>query len=78
MTALHVREGQEVRKSDPLAAVDTGMLFRAPFAGTVTRIYCERGEVVMPGVMVLTVMDSRKNTSSFPGPELRPSREEGT
>ncbi len=60
VTALHVREGQEVRKSDPLAAVDTGMLFRAPFAGTVTRIYCERGEVVMPGVMVLTVMDLSK------------------
>lgn len=60
VTALHVREGQEVRKADPLAAVDTGMLFRAPFAGTVTRIYCERGEVVMPGVMVLTVMDLSK------------------
>ncbi len=57
---LHIREGQEVNKGAPLAAVDTGMLVRAPFAGTVTRIYCEEGEVVMPGVLLVTLMDLSK------------------
>ncbi len=60
VTRLHVREGQEVKKGAPLAAVDIGMLVRAPFAGTVTRIYCEEGEVVMPGVLLLTLMDLSK------------------
>ncbi|HSV97250.1 MAG TPA: efflux RND transporter periplasmic adaptor subunit [Spirochaetota bacterium] len=60
VTKLHVREGQDVRKNAPLASVDTGMLVRAPFAGTVTRIYSEEGEVVMPGVLLLTLMDLSK------------------
>jgi multidrug efflux pump subunit AcrA (membrane-fusion protein) len=57
---LHVQEGQEVRKAAPVAEVDTGMLFRAPFAGTITRIYCEEGEVVMPGILLITLMDLSK------------------
>ncbi len=58
--SLHVREGQEVKKAEALVTVDTGMLFRSPFAGTVTRIYCEEGEVVMPGVLLVTLMDLSK------------------
>lgn len=60
VTKLHVKEGREVQKGTPLAEVDTGMLFRSPFAGTVTRIYCEEGEVVMPGVLLITLMDLSK------------------
>jgi macrolide-specific efflux system membrane fusion protein len=54
---LYVIEGQRVKGSSPLVAGDTGMVFRAPFGGTVTKIHCEEGEVVMPGAPLLTLMD---------------------
>ncbi len=54
---LAVVEGQTVRRGDLLLVTDTGPAFTAPFSGTVTRIYCEEGEVVMTGSPLLTLMD---------------------
>ncbi|TAL29626.1 MAG: HlyD family efflux transporter periplasmic adaptor subunit [Spirochaetes bacterium] len=54
---LSVSEGQPVAKGMQLAVTESGAAFFAPFAGTVTRLHCEEGEVVITGQPVLTMMD---------------------
>jgi membrane fusion protein, macrolide-specific efflux system len=54
---LSVSEGQLVAKGTQLAMTESGAAFFAPFPGTVTRLHCEEGEVVITGQPVLTMMD---------------------
>ena len=60
VTAVHVEEGESVEAGRPLLTTDSGTTFRAPFAGTVTRIPVDIGEIMMPGVVGLTLLDMRE------------------
>lgn len=53
----YVREGDTVQKGQQLLALDSGAVVTAPFSGTITRVAFQRGEIVMPGILVLTLMD---------------------
>ena len=57
---LHVSEGAEVVKGQILMTNNDGTSFYAPFQGTVTRLYSNEDEMVIPGATVLTVMDLGK------------------
>lgn len=56
LTKLYVTEGDLVQKGQKLIATESSD-FSSPIQGTVTRIYLDKGETVMPGISVLTVMD---------------------
>ncbi|HMW04906.1 MAG TPA: HlyD family efflux transporter periplasmic adaptor subunit [Leptospiraceae bacterium] len=59
LTKLYVTEGDLVEKGQKLIATESSD-FTSPIAGTVTRIYLDKGETIMPGISVLTVMDLNK------------------
>ena len=59
LTKLYVAEGDLVEKGQKLIATESSD-FSSPIQGTVTRIYLDKGETVMPGIPVLTVMDLTK------------------
>ena len=54
---LHVSEGEQVRKGQPLLNTEAGVSFHAPFSGIVSKVFYEEGETVMPGTTVLTLVD---------------------
>lgn len=54
---LYVQEGQAVRKGDKLIEFDSGAVFRAPFAGTITLIAHYEGETAVPQLPVLRLED---------------------
>ena len=56
LTQIYVAEGDVVKKGQKLIATESSTL-SSPIQGTVTRIYLDKGETVMPGVPELTVMD---------------------
>ncbi|MBI3395010.1 MAG: hypothetical protein HY042_04170 [Spirochaetia bacterium] len=51
-----VMEGDVIGRGAPLLTTDTAT-FTSPIAGTVTRVSVQKGETVMPGGGVITVMD---------------------
>ena len=59
LTKLYVAEGDLVEKGQKLIATESSD-FSSPIQGTVSRIYLDRGETIMPGIPVLTVMDLTK------------------
>jgi membrane fusion protein, macrolide-specific efflux system len=56
--AIFVREGEDVVKGQKLLSFE-GVLFKAPFAGTVTSIPYKAGETVFPNLPLLTMQDQR-------------------
>ncbi len=54
---LYVREGSVVKKNDPLVKFEGGLLFRAPFAGTVTNTAFHENQYVFPQQAVLRLED---------------------
>ncbi len=59
ITQFLVTEGDIVQKGQKLIVTESSTL-ASPIRGTVTRIYLDKGETVMPGIPVLTVMDLTK------------------
>ncbi len=57
ITHIYIKEGDPVKKGDALVALDLGSVLRAPFAGTVTRLFFKSGEVAIPGSVILTLQD---------------------
>ena len=55
--SIFVTEGQEVKRGAPLLVTDSGVAFDAPFSGIVYKLNFEKGENVMPGTPVLTIID---------------------
>lgn len=54
---LHVQEGDQVKKGDPLLTFDEGGTRIAPFSGTITEVPFHEGEIVAPNVALLTLVD---------------------
>lgn len=50
---IYVKEGDIVKKDQPLIKLDTGTLFKAPFDGTITLISVHEGETASPQVTLL-------------------------
>ncbi|MCB1200549.1 MAG: efflux RND transporter periplasmic adaptor subunit [Leptospiraceae bacterium] len=58
---LYVGEGSQVNRGDKMLITEEGVLFSAPFSGTVTRLYFNSNEIVMPGSIILRLVNL-KNT----------------
>jgi macrolide-specific efflux system membrane fusion protein len=56
---LYVEEGQPVNKGDALVSNDSGVVFRAPFSGTITNLNFSKSEIAMPGVPVFELIDMK-------------------
>ncbi len=54
---IYVREGDAVVRGQKLLLLDSGAVVSAPFGGTITRVLFQKGEIVMPGSPVLTLLD---------------------
>ena len=54
---LYVREGDSVKKNDPLVKLSESNVFRAPFTGVVTYVGMDEGETATPSVSLLRVDD---------------------
>ncbi len=54
---LYVREGDQVKAGDRLIEFDSGVLFKAPFAGTVTLTTSQKGETSLPQVPIVRLED---------------------
>lgn len=54
---LYVRQGDDVNKNDRLVRFGGDLLFRAPFAGTVTNIAFNENQFVFPQQVVIRVED---------------------
>ncbi|MCB1168749.1 MAG: efflux RND transporter periplasmic adaptor subunit [Leptospiraceae bacterium] len=52
--SISARPGDTVEKGNPLIRTDS-IQFRAPFAGTVTNLFFEENEIVMPGSPIITI-----------------------
>lgn len=52
-----VKEGDTVKPQTPLFTTDDGVTFRAPFEGTITKIYPQIGELISNQKTVLTLQD---------------------
>lgn len=57
MQAVLKQEGDWVREGTPLVRLESGVLSRAPFDGTVTAIGYKEGETVFPQTPVLNLVD---------------------
>lgn len=56
---LFIEEGQSVAKGDPLLSIDSGLVFKAPFSGTITNLTLSKNEIAMPGTPILELIDMR-------------------
>lgn len=54
LESIYVRPGDTVEKGSPLIRTDS-IQFRAPFPGTVTNLYFEENEIIMPGSPIITI-----------------------
>ncbi|GBF50688.1 hypothetical protein LPTSP4_22150 [Leptospira ryugenii] len=54
---IYVSEGKSVQKGEALIKNDSGIIFRAPFSGTVTNLNLSDDELVMPGISILKILD---------------------
>jgi len=56
---LFIEEGETVNKNQALLSNDSGIVFRAPFSGTITNLTLSKNEIVMPGVPLLKLIDMK-------------------
>lgn len=54
---IYVKEGQMVKKKDPLVLLEGGLLFKTPYDGTVTNVAFNEYDIVTPQVSLITVQD---------------------
>lgn len=54
---LYIEEGQSVERGSPLIRIDNGLIFKAPFSGTVANLKLSKDEIAMPGVPILELTD---------------------
>lgn len=52
-----IKEGDKVQKGQTLLVSDSGTTFKAPFAGTVTSLTVNTGELVITGMQLLVLQD---------------------
>ncbi len=57
---IFVREGDQLLANAPLLLTDTGLVLRAPYAGTVTKVYFKTGEMASANQIILTLTDLKK------------------
>lgn len=57
---IFVEEGQTVKKGDSLLINDSGITFRAPFSGTITKLNVAKNETAMPGIPILEIQNLRE------------------
>ncbi len=53
ISRIFVKEGQAVNKGAPLIGFNEAGLFKAPFAGTVTSVNVEEGELAQPNIALI-------------------------
>lgn len=56
---LYVSEGQEIAAGSPLLMTDSGIIFRAPFSGTITQLSFRESEMAPAGQAVITLADTK-------------------
>lgn len=56
---LYVVEGREVAAGAPLLMTDSGIIFRAPFAGIITQVVFRESEMAPAGQTVMTLADTK-------------------
>lgn len=54
---LFVKEGDQVKQTDPLLELDSGLILKAPFDGTVTTLPFKTGENIFAQAVVVEVVD---------------------
>ncbi len=54
---LYVVEGQEIAAGSPLLMTDSGIIFRAPFAGIITQVAFRESEMAPAGQAIMTLAD---------------------
>lgn len=54
---LYVREGDSVHGGAPLLLTGSGILFRAPYAGTITGVYFHESEAILPSTAVISLVN---------------------
>lgn len=59
VTGIFVREGDAVERGRELMTLESGAVFRAPFAGTVTLVSVKTGETALPQTPLLRLEDLR-------------------
>ncbi len=60
ISELFVEEGNSVTVGQTLLTNDSGINFKSPIDGTITKLNLSKGEVAMPGIPVLEVTDLKK------------------
>lgn len=50
---VYIREGDQVKKGSPLVRFEGTGLFTAPFDGTITNLFYQKGEAILPQIPVL-------------------------
>ncbi len=60
-----VEEGDEVKKNDEVLRYESGVIVRAPMAGTISDIYLEEGDAFMPGTALFRVADYSEPVINF-------------
>ncbi|BDA80945.1 hypothetical protein LPTSP3_g38750 (plasmid) [Leptospira kobayashii] len=58
---LFIEEGQTVNQGAPLLSNDSGIIFKAPFSGTITNLNLSKNEIVMPGIPILDLINMQKS-----------------
>ncbi|EOQ98571.1 HlyD family secretion protein [Leptospira wolbachii serovar Codice str. CDC] len=57
---IFVEEGQAVTKGQPLLVNDSGITFRSPFNGTLTKLNVAKNETAMPGLPLLEIQNLKE------------------
>ncbi|TGM05148.1 efflux RND transporter periplasmic adaptor subunit [Leptospira jelokensis] len=57
---IFVEEGQSVKKGEPLLVNDSGITFRSPITGTITKLSIAKNETAMPGLPVLEIQNLKE------------------
>lgn len=57
---IFVEEGQSVTKGQALLTNDSGITFRSPFNGTITKLNVSKNETAMPGLPLLEIQNLKE------------------
>ncbi|MGE8722588.1 efflux RND transporter periplasmic adaptor subunit [Leptospira terpstrae] len=57
---IFVEEGQTVTKGEALLVNDSGITFRSPFNGTLTKLNVAKNETAMPGIPILEIQNLKE------------------
>ncbi|MBM9545582.1 efflux RND transporter periplasmic adaptor subunit [Leptospira sp. 201903074] len=57
---IFVEEGQTVTKGQALLVNDSGITFRSPFNGTLTKLNVAKNEIAMPGIPILEIQNLKE------------------